>query len=311
MKAQKLNRRQVCQTLYLLRSDFTLEHVPETKIEKVDKLSRRLDQKIGVEKDNENQTLIKEQQIHSLAKVVIEEPEVEILEKIKIARRKDKKVVRIVEEMKKVGVKVLRGNEWQVEGNLMLKERKVYVPKDKELRVEIIQLYHNVPAIEYEERQKMTELVTRNYQWPGMTKDVGKYLDGCNMCQRMKNYIEIPTEKLIINEILKKLQAYLMVDFITKLLLVARKNTILVVCNRLFKTAYFIAIIEGILVKGLAQLFRNNIQKLHRLPESMISDKEPQFVIELIKKLNKMLGIEMKLSMSFYLQIDSQTKRIN
>ena len=43
-----------------------------------------------------------------------------------------------------------------------------------------------------------------------------------------------------------------MVDFITKLLLVARKNTILVVCNRLFKTAYFIAIIEGILVKGLA-----------------------------------------------------------
>ena len=54
--------------------------------------------------------------------------------------------------MKKVGVKVLRGNEWQVEGNLMLKERKVYVPKDKELRVEIIQLYYNVPAIEYEER---------------------------------------------------------------------------------------------------------------------------------------------------------------
>ena len=38
-----------------------------------------------------------------------------------------------------------------------------------------------------------------------MTKDVGKYLDGCNMCQRMKNHIEIPTEKLIINEILKKL----------------------------------------------------------------------------------------------------------
>jgi len=55
---------------------------------------------------------------------------------------------------------VLRGDEWQMEGNLMLKERKVYVPKDKELRVEIIQLHHNVLAIEYE---KMTELVIRNY----------------------------------------------------------------------------------------------------------------------------------------------------
>jgi len=52
--------------------------------------------------------------------------------------RKDKKVVKIVEEMKNTGVKVLRGDEWQVEGDLVLKKRKVYVPKNKELRIEII-----------------------------------------------------------------------------------------------------------------------------------------------------------------------------
>jgi len=45
--------------------------------------------------------------------------------------------------MKKVGVKVLRGDEWQIEGNLVLEERKVYVLKDEMLRTEIIQLYHN------------------------------------------------------------------------------------------------------------------------------------------------------------------------
>jgi len=73
----------------------------------VDKLSRRLDWKAGVEKNNENQTLIKEQWIYSLVEVIIERPEVEILEKIKIAREKDEEVVRVVEEMKKVGVKVL------------------------------------------------------------------------------------------------------------------------------------------------------------------------------------------------------------
>jgi len=47
--------------LYLLKFDFTFKHVPETKIVKADRLSRRLNWKIGVEKDNENQTLIKEQ----------------------------------------------------------------------------------------------------------------------------------------------------------------------------------------------------------------------------------------------------------
>ena len=88
-----------------------MKYVPKTKIEKVDKLSRRPDWKIGIENDNNNQTLIKEQCIYSLAKVVIKELEVKILEKIKITNKKDKKVVGVVEEMKKVGVKVLQGDE--------------------------------------------------------------------------------------------------------------------------------------------------------------------------------------------------------
>ena len=51
--------------------------------------------------------------------------------------------------MKKAEVKVLRGDEWQLEGDLVLKEGKIYIPKDKELRVEIIQLYHDVPTVEH------------------------------------------------------------------------------------------------------------------------------------------------------------------
>ena len=46
--------------------------------------------------------------------------------------------MRIVEEIKKMGVKELRGVEWKVEGELVLKEGKIYVPKDAELRLEII-----------------------------------------------------------------------------------------------------------------------------------------------------------------------------
>jgi len=76
-------------------------------MEKIDKLGRRLDWKVGVEKDNENQTLIKKQWIHNLTKVVIEGPEIDILEKIKIARSKNEKVMRIAEKIKKVRVKVL------------------------------------------------------------------------------------------------------------------------------------------------------------------------------------------------------------
>jgi len=68
-----------------------------------------------------------------------------------------------MEKMKKVGVKVFRGDKWQVEGNLVLKDEKMYVSKDEKLRVEIIQLHHDVLVAGYEGRYKTTELVIRNY----------------------------------------------------------------------------------------------------------------------------------------------------
>jgi len=107
MKAQKLNQRQAHWALYLSRFDFTLKHVPDTKMGKADRLSRRPDWKVRVENDNNNQTLIKKQWIHSLTKVIIEGPEVEIVEKIKKARDKNEEIVRVVEEIKKIGVKML------------------------------------------------------------------------------------------------------------------------------------------------------------------------------------------------------------
>ena len=146
MKAQKLNRRQAKWALYLSMFDFILKHVAGSKMGKADGLSRRVDWKIGVDRDNDNQVLIKDNWICNIYEVVVEEPEVELVEKIKRARSKDKDVVRVVEEIKKVGVKELRGNEWKIEGDLVLIEGKVYVSKDEELRVEVIQLHHDVPV---------------------------------------------------------------------------------------------------------------------------------------------------------------------
>jgi len=66
MKAQKLNRRQAQWALYLSRSNFTLKHMPEMKMGKVDRLSKRPDWKVGVEHDNKNQVLIKDNWICSI-----------------------------------------------------------------------------------------------------------------------------------------------------------------------------------------------------------------------------------------------------
>ena len=243
--------------------------------------------------------------------VIVEGPEVGLVEKIRKAGSKDEEVVRVVEKMKKAGVKELRGNEWKIKGDLVLREGKIYVPKDEELRGEIIRLHHNVLAAGHGGRWKTVELVTRNYWWPGVTRDIEKYVEGCDLCQRMKNRTEEPAEKLKLSKVPQKTWSHLTVDFITKLPVVAGKDAILVVCDRLSKMTHFVATTKGMSAERLARLFRDNVWKLHGLPESVVLDRGPQFAAELTKELNRILGIKTKLSTAFHPQTDGQMERMN
>ena len=138
IKVQKLNQRQARQALYLSKFNFTLQYVPGARMEKVNRLSKKPDQKVEIENDDKNQKLIKEEWVQGMTKVVEEGSEAELVEKIKRAREKDEEVVKVVEEIKKVEVRNLRDDEQKIKRDLVLKKEKVYTPKDEELRVEII-----------------------------------------------------------------------------------------------------------------------------------------------------------------------------
>jgi len=140
---------------------------------------------------------------------------------------------------------------------------------------------------------------------------VKQYVEGYNSCQRNKNCTEQPAGKLMPNLIPERPCMHLSADFITKLLLAQGYNSILVVVNRLTKMVHFIFTIEKMLAERLARLFRDNMWKLHRLPKSIISDRGPQFAAELMRELNRMLGIKSKMSMVFHPQIDEQMERVN
>jgi len=113
------------------------------------------------------------------------------------------------------------------------------------------------------------------------------------------------------NSIPEKPWTHILADFIMKLPLAQGYDLILVVADRLTKMVHFIPTTEKTLAEGLARLFRNNVWKLHGLPESIISDREPQFVARLMWELNAMLGIKSKLSTAFHPQTDGQTERVN
>jgi len=170
---------------------------------------------------------------------------------------------------------MLRDEEWREVDGIMYKKGKVYVPKDEKLRAEIIRLYHDTPIGGHRGQWKMVELVTRNFWWPRVTKKVKRYVEGCDTCQQNKNCIEQPAGKLMPNSIPEKSWMHISADFITKLLLAQGYDLILVVVDRLTKIVHFIPTTEKTSAKGLARLFRDNIWKLHGLPESIISDRGP------------------------------------
>ena len=125
MSNQKLNHRQVRWALYLSRFDFVLKHISGSKMGKADGLSRRPDWEVGVEKDNEEQTLVKKEWLEEKrvrkAEVIIEG--VDLLDKVRKCEIKDNEVVKAVEEMKRAGVKILRDEEWRQEDGLIVIKR--------------------------------------------------------------------------------------------------------------------------------------------------------------------------------------------
>jgi len=311
MTNQKLNRRQARWALFLSRFDFTLKHVPGTKMGKADRLSRRPDWRKGVERNNEDRTLVKAEWLRKAGTVEVLIEGVDLLKKVRESKAKDDEVIKAVEEMKRAGVKMLRDEEWREEDGLMLKKGKVYVPKDEGLRTEIIRLHHDTPVGGHGGQWKTVELVTRNFWWPGVTKEVKRYVEECDSCQQNKNQVAAPAGKLMPNEAPEKPWTHIMADFITKLPLAQGYDAILVVCDRLTKMAHFIPTTDKTSAEGLARLFRDHVWKLHGLPESIISDRGAQFAANLMKELNQILGIETRLLTAFYPQTDGQTERTN
>jgi len=134
MTNQKLNHRQARWALYLSQFNFILKHVLGKSIGKADGLSRRPNWQEGVEKDNKNQKLIKLEWIRG-AKTMVEEEDLK--ERIKRVQEGDERVVKVVEELKRAGIKTLKDEEWEIEDGIVTKEGKIYVPEG-ELRGKII-----------------------------------------------------------------------------------------------------------------------------------------------------------------------------
>ena len=319
-QAQKLTRRQARWSLFLTRFNFILRHKPGKTMLRADPLSRRPDHEEGVSSDNYGQTLLKPE--HFAIKAL--QPahfssvdDTQLLKKIKAALEDDK-MTNDYKALLNSGPREFGKSlqEWNFENGLLLRRGKVYVPKDRSLRLELLKLHHDTMLAGHPGRWKTLELITRNYWWPGISVDVKKYVQGCDTCQRNKTSRQPQYGLLQPNEVPSGPWEIWTMDLITQLPPSIDRNgntftAILVVADRFTKRAHFFSCDDHFSTTDAADLIYNELIKLHGIPRQIISDRGSQFASAAFKEFCQKLGIRPSMSTAYHPQTDGQTERIN
>jgi len=187
----------------------------------------------------------------------------------------------------------------------------IYVPDHMPLRLRLLQIHHDPPAIGHPGQTKTFELLSRQYYWPTMRKDVDQFVRNCNICHRTKAIRHAPYGVLRPFSVPDWPWQHISVDFVTRLPPSKRFDAICVVVDRLTKQRHLIPCKTTITAEELARLFCDRVFRYHGLPKTIVSDRGPQFASHFWKHLCDSLKIEPRLLTAFHPQTDGQTERIN
>ena len=182
---QKLNRRQARWSLFLSEYDINLVHIPGNKMIQSDALSRRPDFALDEDHDNEDVTLLPD-------KLFINLIDMDLQKRIASSPDLDTIAADAVKTLLEQGPTSVRNDlsDWTTEllenNNVLFYKGRNYIPKDKELRMEITEKYHDSPTAGHPGELETFNAIKEHYWWPGMQTFIKEYVKGCGVCQQFK-----------------------------------------------------------------------------------------------------------------------------
>ena len=199
---------------------------------------------------------------------------------------------------------------WQ--GLVLKRNSLIVVPEDVDLRRQIIEEYHDTPYSGHYGIEKTRKAVGRLFWWASMTKDVAKYVSCCVLCQRNKSRRHRPFGALQPLPVPERPWETVTFDFIVKLPKTERGNdSVCVFVDKLTKMVHFVACREDLSAKDFAELYIDQIWKLHGLSKEFITDRDTRFTSEFWKGVTELIGTKHVMSSSFHPQTDGQSERVN
>ena len=184
------------------------------------------------------------------------------------------------------------------------------VPKEGSLREKILEEAHKSKFTIHPGTTKMYQDLKKDYWWPGMKKEIADYVAKCLICQKVKIEHQRPSGRLQPLEIPEWKWDSISMDFVTGLPRTQMgHNAIWVIVDRLTKSAHFLPIKATYTLDKLAKLYIQEIIKLHGIPSTIISDRDPRFTSRFWRALQESFGTKLRFSTAYHPQTDGQTER--
>lgn len=197
-----------------------------------------------------------------------------------------------------------------VQERLLYRDR-IYVPNHDPLKTALLKACHEHPIAGHPGRARTYDLLCRDYYWPGMLSYVERWVKNCHTCRRSNPARDARQGVLRPLPIPERAWQHISMDFITHLPPSDGYNAILIIACRLTKMRHIIACKGTCDAEDTARYYLREVWKLHGLPQTIVSDRGPQFVAEFWKKLTQQLSINSLLSTAFHPETDGQTERLN
>ena len=342
MTTKKLNRRQARWSEFLSRFNFKIAYRPGKQGIKPDSLTRRSEDlpEEGDERlSHQSQTILKRENLDNFLteltrQLGIEDSAMQLkaLAMDKPATRQPalllpdwlKEALTTAYELDPLPTEVLEAldndlprhpqislAECSQKSGLLFYRDKLFIPDHDELKARLLQETHESPSVGHPGRSKTYDLLYKHFYWPGMWKYVDRWVKNCYTCRRITPTREGHQGVLKPLSVPEKAWKDLSIDYITHLPESNRYDAVLVVVCRLTKFRRFIPCKGTCSSEDLARLFRDHIWKHYGLPESIVSDRGPQFISAFWTHLCKQLKVQAQLSTAWHPESDGQTERMN
>ncbi|KAA3483558.1 DNA/RNA polymerases superfamily protein [Gossypium australe] len=204
----------------------------------------------------------------------------------------------------------LEGHSLSGDGVLCFQGRPC-MPNDVGLRQRILQDAHNSPYAMHPGGSKMYGDLRKQFWWPGLKREVTEFVGRCLTCQRIKAEHQLPSGLLQPVKIPQWKWERITMDFVSGLPITpSKKDAIWVIVDRLTKSAHFIPVRVDYSLQKLAKLYVAEIVRLHGVPVSIISDRDPRFTSRFWRALHQALGTRLDFSTAFHPQSDGQSERV-